>query len=539
MVQLDEAKIAEIVGRVVERLLAGDPAPPSPSASAPKKKDTSEPYCAPAPPKWEPPALKSDGAAKGDKPWLKNRPWENPETAEPQVRGRPHESGGGPTIHTPTQMRGVFDDMDRAIEAAHRAWRQIEAAPLELREKVIEAMRVCARQETPRVSEMAVKETKLGRVDDKLKKNLLVANKTPGLEILRPAAYSGDHGLMLTERAPFGVIGAITPTTNPTETIICNGIGMIAGGNAVVFNVHPGAKGVSNYLVAKMNEAIVAVGGPENVICSMAEPTIESAQKLMRHPGIRLMVVTGGPAVVKEAMNSGKRAIAAGPGNPPVVVDETADLLRAAKGIVSGGSLDNCVVCTAEKEVIAVAEIADLLKKYIVENGGYEVKGANVEKLRKLVVAEDGKHPNKDWVGKDATKILEAIGVRAPEGTRMIIVEGDEQCAFVQAELLMPVLGFVRVPNIDEAIAMAKRVEHGFGHTAAMYSTDIDNLSKMARTINTSIFTKNAPTYAGLGLGGEGYTSFTIASPTGEGLTTAVHFTRERRCTLVDSFRIV
>jgi acyl-CoA reductase-like NAD-dependent aldehyde dehydrogenase len=238
-------------------------------------------------------------------------------------------------------------------------------------------------------------------------------------------------------------------------------------------------------------------------------------------------------------MKSGKRAIAAGPGNPPVVVDETADLVRAAKGIVSGGSLDNCIVCVAEKEIIAVSEIADLLKRYLGEHGGFEVKGPHVAKLERLVVGPDGLHPNKDWVGKDASKILDAIGVRAPSGVRMLFVECDEKSPFVQGELLMPVLGFVRVPTAEEAIAMAKRVEHGFGHTAAMYSTHIDHLHRMARTINTSIFTKNAPTYAGLGLGGEGYTSFTIASPTGEGLTNATHFTRERRCTLVDSFRIV
>lgn len=494
MVQLDEAKIAEIVGRVVARLLPEA----APAATAPQKQKTSEPYCAPAPPRYEP----------------------------------------GPAIHTGGQ-RGVYSEMDRAVEAAHRAYRALEADTLETRVRIIEAMRAAARAEIPRISEMAVKETGLGRVDDKLKKNALVVNKTPGVEILRPVAYSGDNGLMITERAPYGVIGAITPTTNPTETIICNSIGMIAGGNAVVFNVHPGAKGVSNYLVGKLNDAIVAAGGPENLICSMADPTIESAQALMKHPGIRLLVVTGGPAVVKEAMNSGKRAIAAGPGNPPVVVDETADLMRAAKGIVMGGSLDNCIVCTAEKEVIAVSEIADLLKKYCVENGAYEVKGAHIERLQKLVVAADGLHPNKDWVGKDATKILDAIGIKAAEGTRVIIVEGDEKSPFVQGELLMPVLGFVRVPTVEEAIAMAKRVEHGFGHTAAMYSTDINNLHKMARVINTSIFTKNAPTFAGLGLGGEGYTSFTIASPTGEGLTNATHFTRERRCTLVDSFRIV
>jgi propionaldehyde dehydrogenase len=499
--ELDEAKIAEIVARVVDRVMTAGPSP----APAARTKTSDEPYCAPAPPRHEPRA---------------------PSTVPPSV-------------HTRGPLKGVFDDMDRAVDAALIAHRTSEAGTLELRAKIIEAMRECGRRETKTISEMAVSETGLGRVDHKLKKNSLVIEKTPGLEILRPLAYSGDHGLMITERAPYGVIGAITPTTNPTETIICNAIGMVAGGNAVVFNVHPGAKGVSNYLVDRLNQAIVSVGGPENLVTSMAEPTIESAQRLMRHKGIRLLVVTGGPAVVKEAMNSGKRAIAAGPGNPPVVVDETADLQRAAQGIVDGGSLDNCIVCTAEKEVIAVSEIADTLKRYVLERGGYEVKGAAVEKLRKLVVADDGLHPNKEWVGKDASKILDAIGIRAPANTQVVIVECDEQSPFVQAELLMPVLGFVRVPTAEEAIAMAKRVEHGFGHTAAMYSRNIDNLHAMARTINTSIFTKNAPTFAGLGLGGEGYTSFTIASPTGEGLTTAVHFTRERRCTLVDSFRIV
>lgn len=506
MAELDEAKIAEIVGRVIERILPAQGSEPARSrggsgGGAGSARKTEEPYCAPAPPRYDP--------------------------------------GSAPAVHTRPAQRGVFAEMDRAVEAAHHAYKKHEAGSLEVRARVIEAIRACGRRETARISEMAVAETKLGRVDHKLKKNSLVIERTPGLEILRPVAFSGDHGLMITERAPFGVIGAITPTTNPTETILCNSIGMLAGGNAVVFNVHPGAKGVSNYLVDKLNEAIVSAGGPENLITSIADPTIESAQKLMKHPGIRLLVVTGGPAVVREAMNSGKRAIAAGPGNPPVVVDETADLQRAAQGIVDGGSLDNCIVCTAEKEIIAVAEIADTLKRYLGERGGYEVKGAAIDKLQKLVVAEDGLHPNKDWVGKDAAKILEAIGVRAPAGVQMLYVECDEKSPFVQAELLMPVLGFVRVPTADDAIAMAKRVEHGFGHTAAMYSRNIDNLHKMARTINTSIFTKNAPTFAGLGLGGEGYTSFTIASPTGEGLTNATHFTRERRCTLVDSFRIV
>ncbi len=447
----------------------------------------------------------------------------------------PPRYGGGPALHTRPRRAGVYPDVDTAVAAAHRAFTALERTPLEVRAKMLENLRRAAAAEVDRISEQAVAETGLGRAHHKRKKNRLVIEKTPGMEILRPVAVSGDRGLTLTERAPYGVIGAITPTTNPTETVICNAIGMLAGGNAVVFNVHPGAREVSSHLIDVLNRAMHAAGGPEDCIASVEAPTIESAQALMHHPGVRLLVVTGGPGVVKAAMASGKRAIAAGPGNPPVVVDETADLTRAAKGIVAGGSLDNCIVCTAEKEVIAVAEVADALKRLLAEHGAYEARGAEARRLRDLVI--DGAGPNRAWVGKDASKILEAIGVR--RSAEIIIVEEEESGPFMQLELLMPVLGFTRARSAEDAIQMARRVEHGFGHTAAMYSNHVGRLHDMARAINTSIFTKNAPTFAGLGLGGEGYTSFTIASPTGEGLTHAGHFTRERRCTLVDAFRIV
>jgi acyl-CoA reductase-like NAD-dependent aldehyde dehydrogenase len=248
-------------------------------------------------------------------------------------------------------------------------------------------------------------------------------------------------------------------------------------------------------------------------------------------------VVTGGPAVVKAAMNSGKRTIAAGPGNPPAVVDETADLARAAQDIVDGASLDNNIVCIVEKEVFAVASIADALKQQMTRVGAYEVPSSAIHRLEKLIV-HDG-HPAREWVGKDAAKIAQAAGLPAPTGTRLLFAEVDCTHPFVQAELLMPVIGFSRLNTIEECIAAAVQAEHGFGHTATMHSTHIDHLSSMARIINTSIFVKNGPSFAGLGLRGEGYTSFTIASPTGEGLTTAVSFTRERRCTLKDAFRIV
>ena len=432
---------------------------------------------------------------------------------------------------------GVFDDLDSATKAARAAFEQWGDTSLETRNKVIEAMRDCTRRNAESLAHMAVEETGLGNVPDKIQKNLLCANKTPGTEILKPQAWSGDHGLMLLERAPYGVIGSISPTTNPTETIINNGIGMLAGGNAVVFNVHPSAKKVCAHFIGLLNEAITSAGGPANLICGLGNPTIESAQALMKHPNVRLLVVTGGPAVVKAAMNSGKRAIAAGPGNPPAVVDATAHLAQAGRDIVAGASLDNNIVCIVEKEIFAEASIADELKQHMVRAGAYEVTGAAINRLEKLVVV-DG-HTSKDWVGKDATKIADAAGIRVPAGTKLLFAEVDPSHPFVQLELLMPVIGFSRMKTVEDCIAAAVQAEHGFGHTATMHSTNVDHLHEMARTINTSIFVKNGPSFAGLGMTGEGYTSFTIASPTGEGLTTALTFTRERRCTLKDSFRIV
>ncbi|MBI5608358.1 MAG: aldehyde dehydrogenase EutE, partial [Deltaproteobacteria bacterium] len=370
-----------------------------------------------------------------------------------------------------------------------------------------------------------------------IQKNLLVAWKTPGLEILRPTSWTGDHGLTLLERAPFGVIGSITPTTNPTETILNNALGMIAGGNSVVFNVHPSAKRTLAWYVQMLNQACVEAGAPDNMMTMVTEPSIESANQVMKHPGIRLIAVTGGGPVVKAALNSGKRAVCAGPGNPPAVVDETADLRQAAKNIIAGASLDNNIVCIVEKEIIAVAKIADELKREMNQNGAYEVKDRELQALEKLLI-EDG-HINRKFVGKNANVILREIGVNVSEDTRIAYAEVEESHPFVQLEGLLPVLGFFRVPDWEAAIEAAVRCEHGFLHTATMHSMAIDRLDRMAKAVNTSIFVKNAPSYAGLGLGGEGYTAWTIAGTTGEGLTNARTWTKQRRCTLHGYFRIV
>ena len=448
-------------------------------------------------------------------------------------------SSVGPAVRSPTFRAGdgVFPDPASAVDAARIAYEQVSRTPLEIRQKAVEAMRDVGRRLAPELARMAVEETGLGRVDDKVQKNLLVANKTPGMEVLMPRSFTGDRGLTLDERAPYGVICSITPCTNATETILNNGIGMVAGGNTVVFNVHPSAKGVNNFFVRELNRAMTAVGYPPNVLCSVGDPTVESAQALMSHPGVRLVVVTGGPAVVKAAMSTGKKVIAAGPGNPPAMVDETADLAKAAKNVGAGHSLDNNIVCIIEKVVVAVASIADRLKQEFERTGAYLLRDADVSKLERVIL-DDG-HINRRFVGKNVSVILREIGITVPDTTRFALCEVDEAHPFVQLEQLMPVLPLFRVPNAEAGIEASVRVEHGFFHTATCHSKNIDILHAMARAVNTSLFIKNGPSFAGLGMGGEGWTSWTIAGPTGEGLTTAWDFTRERRCTLVDYFRIV
>ncbi len=439
---------------------------------------------------------------------------------------------------------GVFATIDECVAAARTAFEELRGMSLQKRAEIIAAYRAAMLREAESLAREAVQETRLGRVEHKVIKNRLVTEATPGTEILVPNAASGDDGLTLMEWAPFGVIGAITPTTNPTSTIICNTIGMVAAGNSVVFNAHPSAKRCSLSTVRHLNAAAESVGGPPNLACAVAEPTIETATALMHHKGINLLVVTGGPGVVKAAMNSGKRAVCAGPGNPPVVVDDTADLERAGRDIVHGAGFDNNVICVDEKQVFVTATAADKLLDSMRAAGAYVASSDEVRRLEKHIFQEirgPRTHGviNKQFVGKNAGVILAAAGIKTAGDVPLVVADVSEDHPLVWSEQLMPVLPVVRVSHVARGIKLAKESEHGFGHSASMHSHDIQALSTMAREINTSIFVKNGPIVAGLAAGGEGFTSFTIASPTGEGMTSPLSFSRQRRCVMVDHFRIV
>ncbi len=438
----------------------------------------------------------------------------------------------------------LFPDVDSAVAAARKAFDALQALPLEVRESMIAQMRRLSRENAQVLAYQAWEETGMGRYEDKIQKNLLNANKTPGTEFLDSASWTGDRGLTLVEWAPFGLIGAITPSTNPTSTLICNAIAMVAAGNAVVFNAHPGSKHCSNHTAQIINEAIIEGGGPPNLVVAVADPTIETAQEIMAHKGIRVLTVTGGIAVVRAAMASGKRAICAGPGNPPALVDETADLEKAGRDLVFGASFDNNIICTDLKTFIAVDSIADELKHVMTHYGAYELGGAELDQLMKVIFEEippPGRHGvmNKNLIGKNANVILREVGIEVGDEVRIVLADVPNDHPLVWSEQMMPVLPLTRVRSAQEGIQLAVDSEHGFRHTATIHSTNIDNMSEMARAMDCSIFVKNGPSQAGLGYGGEGFCSFTIASPTGEGLTNPRSFSRLRRCTLVDSFRIV
>ncbi|MBC3797184.1 aldehyde dehydrogenase family protein [Acetobacterium tundrae] len=434
---------------------------------------------------------------------------------------------------------GVFNDMQNAIDAAYIAQKSYMQETLAFRSKLIAAMRaeMLKKENMETICHMSVEETGMGNYEHKLIKHQLAINKTPGVEDLVAEAWTGDNGLTLNEQSPFGVIGASTPSTNPSETVINNSIGMLAGGNTVVFAPHPSAKRTNALCVKLLNKAIIAAGGPENLIVTTANPTLESANLVFSSDKITMLCATGGPGVVKAVLQSGKKGIGAGAGNPPALVDETADIEKAAKDIVDGCCFDNNLPCIAEKEVVVVDQVADYLIFNMKKNGAYELKDAKkIEELAELVFPNG--RLSRDYVGRDAITILKGIGIEADPSVRVVMMETSKDHIFAVEELMMPILPIVRVKDIEEGIEVAVNLEHGNRHTAIMHSTNVNNLSEMAKRVQCTIFVKNAPSYAGIGVGGEGYTTFTIAGPTGEGLTSAKTFTRKRRCTLVGGFHI-
>ncbi|MCH7988135.1 MAG: aldehyde dehydrogenase EutE [Planctomycetes bacterium] len=438
---------------------------------------------------------------------------------------------------------GVFSTVDDAVAAANDGFLKLKAASMEDRAKAIECVyRICTEQ-AEELGRLELEETKIGRLDHKIEK-LQIIKLAPGIEFLKSDVVSGDHGLTVTEYAPFGVIGAILPVTHSLPTLAGNVVSMVAAGNTIVFNPHPAGKRIACEGVRRFNKAIYEATGLENLMTIIEEPTLETAEAIFQHRGVRLLVVTGGPGVARAALASHKRAIVAGPGNPPVVVDETADIDNAARSIVKGAAYDNNLLCIGEKEVFAVNSIFNSLMDSVGRNGGYRLDAQQIDQLTKLAFSppeKPGGHHvlNRDLIGKDPAVLAEMIGVSVPAGTQILYGETDTGNPYVPEEQMMPFVPFVRCRDAMHGIELAKEFEHGFGHTALIHSQNVRTMTTMGRIMDTTLFVINGPSMAGLGLGGEGFLSYSIATPTGEGVTSPLTFTRQRRCAMVDDLRMI
>lgn len=432
---------------------------------------------------------------------------------------------------------GIFQDVDAAVKAAKEAQAEYAKCSLEKREEVVQAIRTQLKPHVKYLAEESVKETGMGRVEDKIVKINLALDKTPGVEDLHSETLTGSDGMVLYEQTPYGVIGTISPSTNPPSTLINNSIGMLASGNSIFLSVHPGAQVISRWLSSKLNEIAHEVTGINNLIVTIEKPSIEAAQGMMKHPDIDILVVTGGPGVVHQALTSGKKTIGAGAGNPPALVDETAKIKKAADDIVWGASFDNNILCTAEKSVVAVQSIASKLIQKMQAAGAHLVNNEReIQQLLDMTLTEKG--PNKEYIGKNASVILDAANISYTGDPKLIIMQTDKTHPFVMKEMLMPIVPIVTVANFDEGVETALMIEQGLSHTSMIHSQDVSRINQMARVMNTSVFVANGPSFAGLGVTGEGPTTFTIATPTGEGTTTARHFTRIRRMTVTNGFSL-
>ena len=440
---------------------------------------------------------------------------------------------------------GVFATAEEACGAAQEAFLQLKEKGVAARRKIEEIVKAMAEKNAEQWGRIEFEETKIGRLDHKIAKLGLI-KLVPGVDWLRPDARSGDHGITLEEYTPFGVVGAITPSTHSIPTLSGNIVNICTAGNSVVFNAHPSAARCAAVAVRAYNEAIYRETGIENVVCIIEKPTLDSFNALCKNEFTRLLLVTGGPMVVKAAMQTGKRAICAGPGNPPVFVDDTCCPTRAATAIISGAAFDNNLLCIGEKQVFVLDHVADKLMQKMSENGAVKLNSAQLEKLTKaaftITPGQGGgcaqAHTNKDFLGKDPSFLAQAAGINLPSGTQLLFGETDAMHPFVQEEQMMPMIPIVRVKSVEEGIERSLQSEHNYKHTAIIHSHDVENITAMARALDTTLFVKNGPSPAGLGLGGEGYLSFSIATPTGEGITNPRTFTRVRRCVMVDNLRI-
>lgn len=428
--------------------------------------------------------------------------------------------------------------VDLVISDAKAAFQAYSEKSLNCRREIISNLRTKLRPYIQEIAERELKETCMGNLQDKIIKLVLALDKTPGVEDLNPEVVTGDDGITIREQSAYGIALTIHPATNPCATLISNVIGMLAAGNAVISVPNPRSAGVSAFLAEKINEIISQACGINHLLIAIREPRRDLVDELIHHPDVSLVVATGGSGMMKMSMCSPKRVIAAGPGNPVAIVDETADLEKAAKDISDGASFDHNIMCISEKSIVIVSSALPSFIEALARNGVYYIDdGEDLIKLTKTILNQDMKMVRR-LEGKSAMEILQEAGIQAGRDIRLIVVKSFSKHPFVLEEIMMPVVPLVSVSDFNEALDTALFIEQGYRHTAVIHSQLFGRLNQAAKRMNTTVFIKNGSSLAGIGLSGEEKVSFTIANMTGEGIVTAKDFTYKRSCTLSSGFSI-
>ena len=374
-------------------------------------------------------------------------------------------------------------ELTKRIEQLREAQKQFATFSQEQVDEIFRQAALAANHNRIKLAKMAVEETGMGIVEDKVIKNNFAAeyiyNQYKNMKTCGVLEEDKTSGITKVAE-PIGVISAIVPTTNPTSTAIFKCLIALKTRNAIIISPHPRAKNSTIEAARVVLEAAVKAGAPEGIIGWIDQPSVELSQNVMRESDI--ILATGGPAMVKAAYSSGRPALGVGAGNTPAIIDETAHIKMAVNSILLSKTFDNGVICASEQSIVVLEQVYDEVKKELAERGAYILKGEEIDKVRSIILNEKG-GLNADMVGQSAYKIARMAGVNVPESAKVLVgevtsVELEEPFSH---EKLSPVLAMYKATSFEDALNKADRLIElgGMGHTSILYTDQVKNRDRV------------------------------------------------------------
>lgn len=397
----------------------------------------------------------------------------------------------------------VLEEVDRLVENAQKALQEFMSLDQEMVNHIVKEMALSGVNEHMRLAKLAIEETKRGVYEDKITKNLFATeyiyhnikyDKT--VEIIS----ENEHEGIIEIAEPVGVIAGITPVTNPTSTTMFKSLISIKTRNPIIFAFHPSAQQCSKEAAKVLLEAAVRAGAPENCIQWIEHPSLEATQYLMKHPGVSVILATGGSGMVKAAYSSGKPALGVGPGNVPCYIEKSSNIKRAVNDLLLSKTFDNGMICASEQAVIIDTEIYDLVKEELISNNCYFLSPEEKKKVEKVVIKENG-NVNPQIVGLSATAIAEMAGIKVDPNTKVLLAEtetvGPEEP--LSREKLSPVLACFKVSSTEEGLERCEQMLafNGMGHSAVIHSSNDQIILEFGKRMKAGRIIVNQPSSQG------------------------------------------